>query len=95
MIQEKLESDGRVLYEIWKQGKEMNYNEILDWHTSSLTAIIRNEIDRNKLLLEQCIANPMMDENGVLQGYNKGYNTAINEDIAYLENVLEEIEKSV
>lgn len=65
-------------------------NDIELWHTSSLTDIIRNEIERKKLLIDKdefiysCNAE-----------YTEGYNTAITEDIQYWQNVLEELEKNI
>ncbi len=72
---------------------------VLDWHTSSLTAIIRNEIDRKKGMMKDTVTGR---EDGFCRcgvSYYEcdcvGYNIAINEDIAYLENVLQELEKNV
>ncbi len=67
--------------------------KILNWHTSSLIAIIRNEIDRKKMVLIGDVTEFIGEWE--LSQETIGYNTAINEDIQYWQNVLEEIEKNV
>lgn len=64
-----------------------------------LTAIIRNEIERKKGMLDSKILldDAWNDYKGSWDDYNEkvGYNTAISEDIAYFEKVLEEIQKNI
>jgi len=69
-------------------GKKRDSYNVLDCHTSSLIAIIRNEIERKKGMIRPT-------QELLLEYYKDGYNTAITEDIQYWENVLEEIEKNV
>ena len=73
------------------------YDDVLFWHTSSLTTIIRNEIERKKLLIktQDEIDDDFISDLGARANQKMGYNTAITEDIAYWENVLEEVEKNV
>lgn len=54
-------------------------------------AVIRSEIERKKGML---MTNTHEEETSAWF-YGYGYNTAIAEDIAYLENALKEIEKNV
>ena len=74
--------------------KDLFYN----WHTSSLIAIIRSEIERKKGMLKDTVTGR---EDGFCRcgvSYYEcdcvGYNTALNEDIAYLENALSELTPS-
>jgi hypothetical protein len=67
--------------------KEFIIQELTRQRDESLATIISNEIDRKKLSIINTFG---MSEDG----YEKGYNTAINEDIAYLENVLQELTPS-
>lgn len=60
--------------------------KIIDDQSDMVCAIIRNEIERKKGMIKP---SEPWDE------FDEGYNTALNEDIAYLQNVLDEIEKNV
>lgn len=65
-------------------------DDVWDWHTTSLIAIIRNEIERKKGMQKYFFEGGQTEK-----ALKVGYNTAITEDIAYWENVLKEIEKNV
>lgn len=67
--------------------------------TQQLITIIRSEIERKRGMtkdLERTDVDSVEElKLARLYDYRLGYNTAINEDIAYWENVLKEIEKNV
>jgi hypothetical protein len=82
--------------EEWPESKyELDIEKVVDWHTSSLTAIIRNEIERKKGMIKSQdeIDDDFIADLGARANQKMGYNTAINEDIAYLEGVLSELIK--
>lgn len=57
-----------------------------------ISAIIHNEIERKKGMLREIVRGTDELEK---QYWDIGYNTAIIEDIDYLENVLQELEKNL
>lgn len=68
----------------------------MNWHTSSLTAIISSEIERKKGMVKDTVTGR---EDGFCRcgvSYYEcdcvGYNIAIAEDLSYLENILQELE---
>ena len=92
LIQEQKRELG-LLRSVYIKDHESRYfwkDDVIDWHISSLIAIIRNEIERKKGVLK-----PYRDYGDLYESDKRGYNTAITEDIAYWQNVLEELEKSV
>lgn len=92
LIQEQKRELG-LLRSVYIKDHESRYfwkDDVIDWHTSSLIAIIRNEIERKKGMQKYFFEGGQTEK-----ALKVGYNTAITEDIAYWENVLKEIEKNV